>query len=606
MSGVRDPSTKFPDFGIVILFRFIACLFISTLLVSGYLAAGQNLLNDNSEAVLSSAISTPQFLPVEQAYQVDVQIDGHSLFFHWTLQPGYYLYKEKFRFAAKPADAQLGHANFPAGEFKWDDYFEKDVEVYYGTVSIELPFTGGLSKFLVRMESQGCADAGLCYPPRTQWVEVDSANQIALLLDSASVDKDFESTQVQEPTTASRFSLLPFFYALLGGLVLNLMPCVFPILSIKVLSFTRAHHSTHGKHLHGLVYTGGVVIAFVGFAAVMLMLRAAGEAVGWGFQLQSPGFVSFLVYLFFVMGLAFSGYLQFGTGLMSIGQKYTQGADSLGSSLLTGILATTVASPCTAPFMGTALGFAASQSAATALLVFAFLGLGMALPFILLSWIPGLTEKLPKPGPWMDVFKQFLAFPLFLTAAWLLWVLGHQSSIDVAAAVIGGLVLLAMAFWLWRQAGPAPLSAYKVLASAVFVLALLTPNWALSRLNTPNDWVGYSAAELQRLRQSGHVVFVNLTADWCITCLVNEKRVLTGDAFKQALKTNGAIYMKGDWTRRDAHISELLDQFGRTGVPLYLIYPPTGDPVVLPQLLRESQLYQALSDAGQIRGKKSD
>ena len=198
-------------------------------------------------------------------------------------------------------------------------------------------------------------------------------------------------------------------------MILNLMPCVFPVLSIKALSFARAHQSNRSKQIHGLAYTAGVVLSFVAIAVVMLALRSAGEAVGWGFQLQSPGFIIGLIYLFFVMGLAFSGYLEIGTGLMSMGQSADSNQESLGSSFLTGVLATTVASPCTAPFMGPALGFAVSQSSAVALLVFAFLGLGMALPFILLTLIPGLSQRLPKAGQWMDTFKQFLAFPLYLT-----------------------------------------------------------------------------------------------------------------------------------------------------------------------------------------------
>ena len=232
-------------------------------------------------------------------------------------------------------------------------------------------------------------------------------------------------------------------------MILNLMPCVFPVLSIKVLSFTTTHQTQRQKQAHGLAYTLGVTSTFVAIAAIMLSLRAAGEAIGWGFQLQSPLFVVILIYLFFVMGMALSGYLEIGTSLMSIGQSSNQ-SDGLSSSFMTGVLATTVASPCTAPFMGPALGFAISQPTYIALLVFAFLGLGMALPFIILTWIPGLTSKLPKPGVWMDSFKQFLAFPLYMTAAWLLWVVGRQTSVNVVAVVVLGIILVAMAMWLTK------------------------------------------------------------------------------------------------------------------------------------------------------------
>ena len=293
---------------------------------------------------------------------------------------------------------------------------------------MRLPYASQSDLLTLQIESQGCADAGLCYPPLKQWLRIDRQSGVVNV-----ASQPFADQPVLEDESVLSLGLVLLF-AFAGGIILNLMPCVFPILSIKVLSFTMTHQTRRSRHIHGLAYTAGVVISFVAIAIVMLALRAAGESIGWGFQLQSPLFVIALVYLFFVMGLGLSGYLEIGSNLMSLGQD-SQQQDGLGSSFMTGVLATTVASPCTAPFMGPALGFAIAQPSYIALLVFAFLGLGMALPFILLAWLPGLSQKLPKPGAWMDSFKQFLAFPLYLTAVWLLWVAGRQTSSDGSLAV---------------------------------------------------------------------------------------------------------------------------------------------------------------------------
>ena len=362
------------------------------------------------------------------------------------------------------------------------------------------------------------------------------------------------------------------------------------MLSIKVLSLTSAHLGEHSKHLHGMVYTAGIVISFVAIAALLLVFREAGEAVGWGFQLQSPVFVSLLAYLLFAAGLSFSGLLEVGARWMNIGQSAATGT-SLRASFMTGVLATVVASPCSAPFMGTALGFALTQAPIISLLVFAVLGIGMALPFVLLSWIPGLLEKLPAPGPWMQSFRQFLAFPLYASAIWLLWVLGRQTSIDQVALVAIGMLLLAFAAWLggggakrWKQ----------VIALVVTVAALsiaITPSKAVEE----TLWEPYSRVRLDALRSEGRPVFVNLTAAWCITCLANEKLALSSANFAETLQANNIVYLKGDWTNRNSEITALLKEYGRSGVPLYLYYSPGSTSAqILPQLLTEGIVQKAL------------
>jgi thiol:disulfide interchange protein DsbD len=537
--------------------------------------------------------SGPVFLPVQQAFQLRAELDNDRLVLNWDVADDYYLYQKSFKFNAASEELTLGLPLFADGLKKWDEYFEAEVVVYYETTTVEVPFASPLSVFSVELESQGCADAGLCYPPRKELLTVDTTSGIITLSEPVKV------SPITKQASQTGFSLgLIFIFALVGGLILNLMPCVFPILSIKVLSFTQQHQTSSARKQHGLAYTLGVVLSFVAIAGLMLSLRAGGEAIGWGFQLQSPGFVIFLVYLFTFLGLSLSGYMQIFTGLMSVGQSTTNN-NGLASSFMTGVLATTVASPCTAPFMGPALGFAISQNSGIALLIFAFLGLGMALPFVALTLIPSLASKLPKPGQWMENLKQFLAFPMYLTALWLLWVAGRQTSVDVVIAVITGLVLMVLAIWLWQLASKVNSSGATLISKMLAVLALIAAvTITIQKLNErerAEPWQDYSAERLDTLRSQGIPVFVNLSADWCITCLVNE-RVAMGDTFYESLKSNNVTYLKGDWTFKDPQITQLLNQYNRNGVPLYLLFSSDSiEAEVLPQILTESLLVDKIN-----------
>jgi thiol:disulfide interchange protein len=374
-------------------------------------------------------------------------------------------------------------------------------------------------------------------------------------------------------------------FALLGGAILNLMPCVFPVLTLKALAL-RGDVS----HLrHGLLYAAGSVLSFLALAAALLALRAAGEVLGWGFQLQSPWLIGALVYLFFAMGLSLSGVFTFGERLMGVGRSLTEGEGDR-AAFFTGVLAAVVASPCTAPFMGAAMGFALTQSAAVALLIFGMLGLGLALPFLLLCLIPGLADRLPRPGAWMDRLKQILAFPLYLSAVWLLWVYGEQLGALAMARLAGGAVFLAFALWLLGWSG-----SLRWLRGAAVALSLLAVGYALhagaSQDPAPaqlsaGDHEPWTEARLAELRGSGKPVLVNMTAAWCITCLANERVALSTDAVRGRMQELGMAYLKGDWTRRDDSITRYLAQYGRSGVPLYVLYPAGGGaPRVLPQLL---------------------
>ena len=577
--------------------RLLSLLFTFISLVS-LDSHSQNDFTSSSKTDSSSLlISSTTFLPVEQVYQVSVAIQNDKLVLDWTIEPNYYLYRDRFKFNAVDATTQLQAPKFDKGILKYDDFFEQELEVYYLQTFIELPFKSTQTTMELEIESQGCADAGLCYPPYKQWLTIDLTTNNIKISDSPSTAALAAMAPSQQDAQLSLLWVLGF--ALVGGMILNLMPCVFPLLSIKAMSFGMTHQTQKQKQAHGFAYAIGVIASFVAIAAAMLSLRAAGEAIGWGFQLQSPIFVTVLIYLFFIMGLAFSGYLEIGTSLMSIGQNNQQN-DGLSSSFMTGVLATTVASPCTAPFMGPALGFAISQPTFIALLVFACLGLGMALPFVLLTWIPSLSEKLPKPGLWMDTFKQFLAFPLYMTAVWLLWVVGRQTSVDVLAVVVLGLILIAMSLWLTKLRQKADKKMTDVtwtnaFAALCLVGAMAAPVLSISKDNEPVRWEPYSPERLAELRKIQQPVFINLTADWCITCLANERVAFT-DNFYQALSDNQVIYLKGDWTNNDPKITLLLNQFQRSGAPLYLAYPAgSGDPEVLPQILTENIVLSAIS-----------
>ncbi len=556
-------------------------------------AQGWSPSNDRSSSSLL-VDTPPAFLPVEEAYRLEVASDAQGLLLDWRVAPTYYLYQHKFAVALidDRGDASPLAVSYPPGKAIYDEYYEKELQVYYGSVAlrVELPAHLTAQSWTLAVSSQGCADAGLCYPPRTQYFASSGGGGVAqefVEIDQPSSVAAGASAAGHSPTLNLPLVLL---FAFLGGIILNLMPCVFPVLSIKVLSLTSAHLGEHSKHLHGIAYTAGIVISFIAIAALLLVFREAGEAVGWGFQLQSPVFVSLLAYLLFTAGLSFSGLLEVGARWMNIGQSAAAGT-SLRASFMTGVLATVVASPCSAPFMGTALGFALTQTPTISLLVFAMLGLGMALPFVLLSWIPGLLEKLPAPGPWMQSFREFLAFPLYASAIWLLWVLGRQTSVDQVALVAIGMLLLTFGVWL-SSGGAKRWRRLVALLSFVVALAIaITPPKAVDE----KLWEPYSRVRLNDLRSEGRPVFVNLTAAWCITCLANEKLALSSASFAETLQANNIVYLKGDWTNRNSEITALLKEYGRSGVPLYLYYSSGSTAAqILPQLLTEGIVQTAL------------
>jgi thiol:disulfide interchange protein/DsbC/DsbD-like thiol-disulfide interchange protein len=415
-----------------------------------------------------------------------------------------------------------------------------------------------------------------------------------------------------EKTTASLPVLLAF--AILGGLILNLMPCVFPVLSIKAIGLVeQAKKHPAAVRTKGLVFAAGVISSMLCLAAVLLTLRAGGEQIGWGFQLQSPLFVTLLLYLLLAVGLNLSGVFEVGGGLAGVGDGLTQG-DSYRASFFTGVLTTLVATPCTAPFMAFAVGAALTQPPIVALCIFAALGFGLALPYLLLSFAPWTRRALPKPGAWMDTLKQVFAFPIYASAAWLLWVLAQQTSSFGLGAALAGAILIALAAWAYQKSKSSAATGRVVaLATATLavLLAILLPvrfadvaaaasSVSAHGAQAADEWQPYDAAQVAKLNAAGRPLLVNFTASWCLTCLVNERNAFTDSAVQEVFRSKGVTLMKGDWTNRDPAITQALASFGRAGVPLYVVYnakPGATQPLILPQLLTASVVQSAFAEA---------
>ena len=401
-------------------------------------------------------------------------------------------------------------------------------------------------------------------------------------------------------------------FAFVGGLILNLMPCVFPILAMKAASLAGHAHDRKEAQAQGLAFLAGAVGTFLALAGVLIAVRAGGAAVGWGFQLQSPPVVAGLALLMLAVALNLSGLFEIGSSLQGLGAEAAS-RGGLAGAFLTGALAVVVAAPCTAPFMAPALGWALVQPPLASLAVFFGLGLGFAAPFTLVAFIPGLLARLPRPGGWMEGFRRLMAFPMYGTAAWLAWVLAVQSGSDALARVFAAAVILALGVWLLgsaqRRAGLGQRPVKSLILGAALTIAALTaaiwPNYAepaeagsTEARGSSIPYEAYSPEKLAEVRATGKPVFINFTAAWCVTCQVNEKVAFSTRTAAEAFAKSGTVYLKADWTRRDAVIAEELARHGRAGVPLYLVYPAGGgDPVILPQILTGEMVAGALETA---------
>lgn len=604
---------------------------------------------------LPGAASNSQALPLpsEQAFGFDaIASDGNTLLLRFSPAPGYYLYRDRTSVKLEGSAGVLaGTLRWPAAQSHRDEHFG-DVSVYFNQVEVPLPLRRSVANAVdstLVVTFQGCQTDGICYPPMTRRVKLSipagkanagteqapprnevisplpAANGAPLRLlptvpntvatapaaeDNGAGSSDFaadakgdNALRTRPPVTTpnpDRSFLWVLLLALAGGLVLNLMPCVLPILSLKVLGLAQSGESPQRARSHALWYTLGVLVAFAVIGALMVGLRAIGNAVGIGFQLQHPGVVAALAYVMFAVGLSLSGVFTLGGGLGNLGQSLASRSGPAGD-FFTGALACVVGSACVGPFMGGAVAYAFIATPLQAMTVFLFLGLGLALPFLLIGFVPALARRLPKPGPWMETLKHVLAFPMYATALWLLWVLGKQRGVDGMSLVLGGLLLLAFGLWLFernRWTG----SRAVALLGVLLAIGALVPAWGVTQLAPParaaqaasDNVVEYSPQLLDRLRADNRVVFVNMTADWCVSCKANERAVLSRPEFKELLKRTNAVYMRGDYTNVDPQITTFLEEHKAVGVPLYVVYGPGAPPTVLPTLLTQAVVEEAL------------
>ena len=477
---------------------------------------------------------------------------------------------------------------------------------------IRIPLKKGDAKTALPAELAGT----LVLTEKTADGSVKQAFDLSARLDPAFVPA--ATASLANAVGAEQLSLLQALaFALLGGLILNLMPCVFPVLAMKAAAFARlAGHERSAMRRDGMAYAAGVLVSFAAMAAVLIALRSTVGEVSWGFQFQSPVFSLLIAYLFFVVGLNLSGVFEVGGRLTGVGQGLASRGGTTGA-FFTGVLAVIVATPCTAPFMAAALGFALSQPAPATVAVLLAMGLGLALPYLALSMTPALQRLMPRPGTWMDRLRQFLAFPMYASAVWMIWVMTQQTGADGVLYALGGMILIAFAIWLLRigSGASAGTRVRRGVAAAAVLLAFAatlklddSPATAASTSGGANagvsfeGWERFSRARMAEAVTAGKPVFVDFTAAWCITCLVNERVALEVPAVRRAFEQAGVVKLKGDWTNRDAEITGVLKELGRAGVPLYLFWAPGADrPKILPQVLTESLILSELSSIQQAR-----
>ena len=412
--------------------------------------------------------------------------------------------------------------------------------------------------------------------------------------------------------------LLALGFAFMGGIILNLMPCVLPVLSLKILSFVQQAGEDRKKVFHhGLMFTFGVLASFWVLAGALLLLRAGGEQLGWGFQLQSPSFIVFLAVFLFLFGLSLFGVFEIGTSLMGVGQNVPAKSGGFGS-FMSGVTATVVATPCTAPFMGSALGFALSQPALVAMLIFTSLGMGMAAPYVVLASSPALMRFVPKPGLWMESLKQFMGFLLMATVIWLAWVLGNQAGVNAVVLLLFVLLFVSVGGWiLGRWGSPVKEKHTRLTAQVGAALLILVPlylfianldlfavtpsangNPAAAKSAEGIAWQPFSPQLVQDLRSEGKPVFIDFTASWCLSCQVNKKVAFGSEDVQKAFSRLGVNALIADWTSRDETITRALAEFGRNSVPLYVLYSsdPNREPIILPELITPGIVLDALKE----------
>lgn len=418
-----------------------------------------------------------------------------------------------------------------------------------------------------------------------------------------------QAYQIDAPLTSPLDTtlLLSLGAAFLGGLLLNIMPCVLPVITLKIFSLVKMGQTTRRKAFgHGLSFTMGVLVSFWILSGILLLLRAYGQGIGWGFQLQEPLFVVVLIAILFLLGLSLFGVFEMGTSLASLGQRASKVSSPHASSFLNGVLATVVATPCTGPLLGSAIGFAITLPAFASLAIFSAVGLGMAAPFLLFSLFPSWARILPKPGNWMIVFKKIMAFLMMATVAWLVWVFAAQTDAQALLLLLVALVLLGVGAWILGEWGNPTRARRTRLFAWIAALGAIAGSFVLSipKKEAPavsevaqiatTGWDVYTPERVEMLKKNGTPFFVDFTAKWCLICQTN-KVVLHSDAVTRAFAERGVVRLVADWTRSDPQITRALENFGRNGVPLYLLYTGSGEPLILPQTLTTATVLDAIN-----------
>lgn len=418
----------------------------------------------------------------------------------------------------------------------------------------------------------------------------------------------FESDLVSQAPPPSPLIWM-LLWAFIGGLILNFMPCVFPVIGLKVLNFVEQSQSDPKKaKIHGAIFTLGVWMSFCGLAGVLLFLRDQGHSLGWGFQLQSPAFVLTLIGLLFVLAWNLLGVFEMGLSLMNVGNRLASESGYMGS-FFSGVLATVVATPCTAPFMGAALGFALSQPTGIAMSVFSMMAIGMSAPYFLLTCFPSLIQKMPRPGAWMETFKHWMAFPLFATILWLLSVFADQTNLQSLLWSLWALLSLGFATWIYGTfCKPYDTKISKIIGLILILGGLGCVAFCTQKalkeetiaVSSGLPWENYSEERLASLLKDKHFVFVDFTASWCLTCQANLHGPLSSEKVINAFKQANVACLKGDWTKRDPLLTAALAKLGRSGVPTYALYAPSHpkEPILLPEILTETILIEALQLIG--------
>lgn len=572
------------------------------------LSTGGALAEEGKEGTPNSAYYQPQTgLKLELLLQEEPE---PYLYLHFQLPSGTHIYGEDPGPLGLPTTVEWDlPPGCSAGPLEWpepklfqtqglssygyEESFYLKAKLYLDVQDLEKPLSIGVESTWI-LCGEDCV-------PGEAYLRLDlSPTTVAhILIKQANAQPLLAKTRKPQKPLASILAL-----AFLGGILLNAMPCVFPVLGLKVLSFAKGQESSSlTVKLQALSFAAGILVSFWALSSILIALRASGEALGWGFQLQSPFFVFLLIVLFFIMGLNFLNVFPFGASWMGIGGHLGQ-TGGYGASFLSGVLTCMVAAPCSGPFIGTALGVALTQAGLTSFLIFSALGVGLALPYVLLSFWPPLLRLLPKPGPWMETLKESMAFPLFGTVLWLLWVLGQQKGL--ACVMISLWILLFTGLGAWWYGKNGCQSPKRLIHLGIFLLFLGVAIFAGYKtvqetpINAAISWLPYSEAKLEALLAEGRPVFIDFTASWCLTCQLNKRSVLDNTNVQSAFKAKHVVLLRADWTHKDPSIAQKLESFGRSGVPFNVLYTqnPEKPLWLFPTLLTQEEIFKALEAIG--------